>query len=178
MNREEAKKILPIIKAYAEGHDVKFRGEVLRIPWFTCEASLYEIVPKRKQIDLHVLIDSGIDCEFSDYKDFDIQHVGALANITPATRHEYKMTDGTCFRYCRPRMNHIHYWGGGERPLPKGLIIVVHYRDSSNTGGVPTDPGKSGQHLDWYHYLVDGDITGFEVVGLQEGYCWPWECDK
>lgn len=54
MNRKEAKQLLPIIKAYAEGKEIEIFDETKRmwitaiLPHFNCDSSSYRIKPESK----------------------------------------------------------------------------------------------------------------------------------
>lgn len=54
MNREEAKQLLPIIKAYAEGKEIEIFDKTTKmwktaiLPHFNCDSSFYRIKPEPK----------------------------------------------------------------------------------------------------------------------------------
>lgn len=123
--------------------------------------------PKKKVVDLSVLIASGIDVEVSVS---DRWRTGKLESIV----NGYYLIEGNSrgLAKCRPRMNHIHAWQGGECPLPEGLLVRVYFRNANNKVGLATDFKDL-----WYlnAALDDNDIIAFEVLGLAEGWQWPWE---
>jgi len=134
-------------------------------PHLGCSKDLWRIKPTKKVIDLSVLVESGIDCEFSDGCFDHLKDVSVLTYI--------KTTDDVDLSYnkCRPRMNHIHAWQGGECPLPEGFKVKVWYRDGSTGDAGDADKLK----LRWSCESVNSDIIQFEVLGLADGYVMPWE---
>lgn len=130
-----------------------------------------------KPIDLSILIESGIDCEFWTH---------TLANGEPDVRYVsplkmfYKNDAGNCVAYhkagttpfCRPRMNHWHSWAGGECPVPEGLIGEMMFRSGrKSTITLKLDT------LNWFYsdIIPESDIIAFKVTNLADGYCWPWD---
>lgn len=132
---------------------------------------------KRKSVDLSVLIDSGIDCEFGEancYIKAGLENIITYGDGKVA----YQARDlGNRYSKCRPRMNHIHAWQGGECPLPEGFIVDVWYRDIDDETDSDTGRGLATQ-MQWAHEHYGNDIIAFEVIGLADGYCYPWECDE
>ena len=125
--------------------------------------------PTKKVIDLSVLIKSGIDCEFWD--DETDQSVYKLTSINCCS-YPYE-AKGESTRFCRPRMNHIHAWDGGECPLPEGFVVEVWWRDG--TDDIRTI--NSGNGLYWGHNNHASDIIHFKVLRLADGYVMPWEVE-
>ena len=137
----------------------------------------WRIKPTKKVIDLSVLIESGIDCEFSDEESFGLNFLGTLTDQEGRDYHKYSGNSGDGFvryaKYCRPRMNHIHAWQGGECPLPEGFRVKVWFRN-----GKEGDAGGAFHlNLRWSHEKWESDIIAFEVLGLADGYVMPWEQD-
>jgi len=122
-----------------------------------------EIYPPTKVIDLSVLIESGIDCEFSDNKND--WFVGLLVNFSDI---DYRDPIAR-WKYCRPRMNHVHAWMGGKCPLPDGLLIKLHFRFHA-----PREETVYNE-LRWGCNDMASDIIAFEVLGKAENYMFPWE---
>lgn len=101
-----------------------------------------KLTPKKQKIDLLRLIESGLDCEFSDSWKETEPAISKLKKIK-IEREPYNTSrsyvfipsaeyqDG--FPFCRPRMNHIHACPDGfeECPLPKGFRISVQFKDDS-----------------------------------------------
>ena len=123
----------------------------------------------KKVIDLSVLIDSQIDCEFKD-KGAKNWHVSkACKGLYQESL--YGTEPGDFFEQCKPRMNHIHAWQGGECPLPEGFEVKVWLRGD-------TFP-KICVRLDWVLQKNSSkDIIAFEVLGVADGYVMPWEQDN
>jgi len=147
--------------------------------WMTdsYRAFQYRRKSTKKPVDLSVLIDSGIDCEFMNehgtkvsigklvaFQDKPKQYMGDTGSMMPLNAE-----------HCRPRLNHIHAWQGGECPLPEGFMVKIYYCEGKY-------PEKLDEHkCRWDHSYKGGDIIAFEVIGLADGYCYPWqteECDN
>jgi hypothetical protein len=136
--------------------------------------------PAKKVIDLSVLIDSQIDCEFWHSSRYPNQNeVGKLGDLTDFTNGWFystlkipDMPNGNSngqWKYCRPRMNHKHAWVGGECPLPEGFRVMLTLRDGTKINH------SSKTKLTWGHDGGYADIITFEVLGLADGYVMPWE---
>ena len=139
-------------------------------PSITSSSCLWRIKPTKKVIDLSVLID-GIDCEFDDLGN--TSAIAKLETITTSRVDEafvYISDKGLYWDRCRPRMNHIHAWQGGECPLPEGFRVKVWFR---NTLYAPVD--RPATSIRWCHDGDLYDIIAFEVLGLADGYVMPWE---
>tara|TARA_R110000787_G_scaffold122041_1_gene232941 strand:- start:164 stop:667 length:504 start_codon:yes stop_codon:yes gene_type:complete len=128
--------------------------------------------PAKKVIDLSVLIESGIDCEFNDGS-FDI--FSPISKLTKIKDCKYPYASvSEASRFCQPRMNHKHAWQGGECPLPEGFRVKVWFRDGSES----TRSIASGNGLYWGQNNHGSDIIAFEVLGVADGYVMPWEQDN
>ena len=126
----------------------------------------WRIKPAKKVIDLSVLIDSQIDCEFKD-KGAKNWHVSkACKGLYQESL--YGTESGDFFEQCQPRMNHKHAWLGGECPLPEGFEVKVWFR----SGGHTVVTTRSGNY-----WGINGDTMCFEVLGLADGYVMPWESE-
>ena len=122
--------------------------------------------PTKKVIDLSVLIDSQIDCEFKD-KGAKNWHVSkACKGLYQESL--YGTESGDFFEQCQPRMNHKHAWPEGECPLPEGFEVKVWFR----SGGHTVVTTRSGNY-----WGINGDTMCFEVLGVADGYVMPWEHD-
>ncbi len=152
---------------------LKENAAFTRSEWLSLvENGALRIKPEPKVIDLSVLI-GGIDCEFSAYPDFNFSVIGKLSRVRGSGNYDCNTYQ---YKYCRPRLNHIHYWGGGECPLPEGLKVSVYYRDGGNNEMITT--AHEGLFL-WGHdtEMSDNDIIGFEILGKAEGWLYPWEVE-
>ena len=120
--------------------------------------------PKKKVIDLSVLIDSQIDCEFS--RDKIKWRVGKLIDVvyrgdTDEISH-YSCDGGHQYKYCRPRMNHKHAWYGGECPI-KGFVVRA-WVDKEDFLTVHT----SSNSINW------SKIMYVEFLEVEDGYVMPY----
>jgi hypothetical protein len=131
----------------------------------------------KKVIDLSVLIESGIDCEFDDRGN--TSAIAKLETITTSRVDEaslYISAKGVYWDRCRPRMNHKHAWQGGECPLPEGFIVrltkwSVHVPHISHIELTTKQwiSSKANEHT---------TVQAFEVLGVADGYVMPWEQDN
>lgn len=176
------KQMIAVMQAYEDGKRIE--GKLLADPdWYDVEKPLwdwdsfvYRIKTTKKPVDLSVLIDSGIDCVMGDTLDDKV--IGPLTHIDKCSVDEPYWDDiNTAWTYCRPRLNHIHAWQGGDCPLPFNTMVRIHYRDyvRANESYVKRAGDCYWEHRKEPHGL---DIIAFEVVGLADGYCYPWECDE
>jgi hypothetical protein len=121
--------------------------------------------PAKKIIDLSVLIESGIDCEFKDL-DADSWVIGKLHDL-PADHDGFfkfwKRQDNTGCWYdkCRPRMNHIH---------------AIDVEDDEEAGNIVENLTTAGFLLrfDTIH-CIDRVVLLLSDFGKAEGYVMPWE---
>ncbi len=60
------------------------------------------------------------------------------------------------------------YWGGGECPVPDGVVIECVRRDGSVFKTAPTHPEAIA--YDWQHDFGDQDIIGYRIIGLADGW--------
>lgn len=155
--------------------------------WITVEAGpnaesitmfwrLYGI-PKRV-VDLSVLVDSGIDCEFPPLGYPDSWYLrGALANIDDGLYQS--ALDGSICTRCRPRHNHWMAWiphDHSECPVPKGFKGDVMVRN----GDVMTREGEDlASWLLWNkQHNMEKEIIAYRITGLADGWCYPWEVES
>jgi hypothetical protein len=174
MNRQDAKNEWEVIKAFGEGKKIQERDVYKKDVWYDfygdalrISSRYYRVKPEKKIVDLSVLIESQIDCEFTQGEDGPTFY-GPLKRIDTTAAWPYILNKSSQFIQCRPRMNHIHYWAGGECPLPGGVKYKTVLRGRDSPPNIQS----------WEHYYNHSDIIGFEVLELSEGYCWPWECDE
>lgn len=119
---------------------------------------LTPIKPSPKKIDMSVCIESGIDCEFSDKKDFTEDNISKLYGLTTynsiATFHDGR---NKYRNHCRPRFNHIHAspTGWDKCPIPEGFRIKVWTHCNDWT-----------QDSDQW----DRDTIMIEVISITKGY--------
>lgn len=149
------------------------------IAWINNPDSV-RIKPELKPIDLSVLIDSGIDCEFSNPAPYIGRTIGVLKTINPiqvGDRIYLGNVSGSGglndYARCKPRMNHWHAWPGGECPLPEGFLVEILMRDGTGRG-IQEHPNN----LYWSHDNGKPDIIAFKVIGTADTHCMPWEVES
>ena len=130
------------------------------------EFRYWRIKPTKKVIDLSVLIESGIDCEFSAMG-------GACFNrkliyIAPFKRSVGRYQDDhNCFHErCKPRMNHKHAWLHNNCPI-EGFVVRAWF-DKEDFTTVDT----SFNIINW------SKIMYVEFLEVEHGYVMPWEQDN
>lgn len=172
MKKEEAEVLWPIIKAFGEGKTIQLRDgnnwndvHSSTSMSFSSSTSSYRIKPKEIMVDMSVLIESGIDCEFSDQRSFVSPSIGKLTAIDNMARSKYPFNtnSGDHYTYARPRMNHLHAWTGGDCPLPKGVRVRLYLRSGKGMAG-------DSVIYAWDHLPGTDHIIAFGVVGLEDGY--------
>ena len=136
----------------------------------------WRIKPAKKIIDMTHFIKSGIDCEFSDDHNFFNIWVGKLTGGSGLDFHRYSCDSGDGHRrhakYCRPRMDRTHYYDGGECPLPEGFKVRFYFRGQSSA------ECTNYTMFTWFHRYTQVDIIGYEIIGLVDGWAYPWECEE
>ena len=128
--------------------------------------------PAKKVIDLSVLIDSQIDCEF--YNRGNTSYIAKLETIIPSRddgAFVYINDKGLYWDRCQPRMNHKHAWQGDKCPLPEGFMVNAWMR------GAKTTESRLCTDLRWNHTGGLMDIMYFEVLRVADGYVMPWESE-
>ena len=128
--------------------------------------------PAKKVIDLSVLIESEVLCVFFD-PSTPSSATGKLKKIRGSDAYVSNNRDSSGMpvssRACKPLMNHIHAWNGGNCPLPEGFRVDVIFRDGSKGFNMTTCT------LRWTSDGDTLDIIQFEVLGLADDYVMPWE---
>lgn len=135
----------------------------------------WRIKPAKNIIDMSHLVKSGIDCEFNEKYFGDGNWVKAnLTNIGPG--EAYWDEHGASWSMCRPRINYNMYHDGGECPLPEGFRIKVYHRFSVEMDIITRQTGH--ESWTWKHRSHSQNIIGYEILGLAEGWAYPWECEE
>ena len=174
-NKERYLKLVAIYSALAEGKQLQQKINGI---WYDRESieppdnsilDNWRVKPELKPVDLSVLIESGIDCEMTRSTDESITVITKLDEIYDS--HTYLSIENDVYGTCHPRHYHWHSWQGGKCPLPKGFEVEVLLRN----GNSMTRNLKSYQ---WSHTGYDTDIIAFKVIGLEDGYCYPWEREE
>ena len=129
----------------------------------------------KKVIDLSVLIESGIDCEFSDSYETGLFISKLSRQNGPSEEYRYYDGEGTSWNECQPRMNHKHAWQDGECPLPAGFIV----RLTKWSVHLPNIRWIEITSEEWINSSSHQHTTvqAFEVLKLANGYVMPWEQD-
>ena len=189
-NTFTAQKLSDFYQKVADGGEIQTKftdstwESVTNGPSITSSSCLWRIKPTQKVIDLSVLIESGIDCEFKD-KGAKNWHVGkACKGLYQESL--YGTESGEYFEQCQPRMNHVHAWPEGECPLPEGFEVKVWWRSGEES--VMNVESVNWNHVDRRpRHICEGmsvsnsggaDIIAFEVLGLADDYVMPWEQDN
>lgn len=117
---------------------------------------------EERQPDFQCLIDSGIDCEFSDNLEKK-WYVGKLKRVS--CRGVYVAHDDSIWERCRPRLNHPHAWIAKEDskcPVPEGYQIKAYFGDPNiKSSGYATK-------YDWTSSAGHRRILAFEVLPKAE----------
>ena len=131
--------------------------------------------PANKIIDMAHFIKSGIDMEFWD-DSVKEAYIGTLDSISHSNAR-YKSSNGYgdfgTYENCRPRMNHKMFHDGGDCPLPEGFKLKLYCRGSAEVI-THVYAGRG-----WIHGTTSfADIIGYEILGLADGWAYPWEKDE
>lgn len=127
------------------------------VPTISSDISNWTV--EERQPDFQCLIDSGIDCEFSD--DGHIWQIGKLKQINGSFFVNHR--NAHC-QHCRPRLNHIHAWIATEDskcPVPDGYKVKAYF---AVVKGAPFSFGLPGE-FDWSITDINR-IVAFEVLPL------------
>ena len=178
MNTFKAQGLADFYQKVADGGEIEFRVNSTAKGWYRSGFSPnlssvrqdWRIKPTKKVIDLSVLIESGIDCEFSDANEAGIfisKVIKQGKRISLALpEYRYYDVDGDTWNRCQPRMNHKHAWQGGECPLPEGFMVKVWFRSGGDT--TVTTPSR-------LYWGANSETMAFEVLGLADGYVMPYD---
>jgi len=134
----------------------------------------WRIKPAKKIIDMAHFIKSGIDMEFSNCPHFKCRATSPLKTLGVRAKTNYMATTNiNATPYVRPRMKHIHFHNGGACPLPEGFKVRLMFRDGA---AVVT---HTYSDLKWvsseFKVFTHADIIGYEILGLADGWTYPWE---
>ena len=116
-----------------------------------------KLEPELKPVDMSALVNSGIDCVFSD------TDIGELSGIEPSCYYAYENArNGSRHSTAKPRMK---YWFSAENfENPEGLVEKL-------------ERSGFGVSKKLYGTMRDLKLQSFMIKGLQDGYCWPWEVE-
>lgn len=114
------------------------------------------IKPKLTPVDLSVLIESGIDCEFSnDLSDWCI--IGKLRYVESDAVYPYEKLNGGIYKHCRPRENHWHSLRNCPGVVGRPIVML-------EKAGFLIGRSTDGGHI--------------KINGIRDDRCWPWEADN
>ena len=175
--RTKAKALAAIYASLAAGDEwQQLIGDVWfplsTTPNMDSDLSWWRKKPEDKPIDLQPLIHSEIDCEFSDsVEELNIDPaISKLKGFPFEGDYKYKSDHESRYRYCRPRMYNWHFLHNAKKaPIPHGLLVEFITRDGKEHDRV------EAHKLNWVTSNQVYDIIAFKIVGVAEGYCWPWE---
>jgi hypothetical protein len=100
---------------------------------------------------------------------------GTMTNFGELRRHVKNqilfMTDAPnyCYKYSADgeirlaEQTKPTYWEGGECPVPEGVVVEVRFRDGDKEQDLPSN-------FRWDHIKSDGDIIGYRIIGLADGW--------
>ena len=168
MNTFTVQELVDFYQQVADGGEMELDGGY-GIGWVTNPAGPdmnspkdeWRIKPKKKDVDMSVLIESGIDVEAPVMASTWVT-VGRLDNISDTGAYN---TESGPVSICRPRMNYIHAWQSDGCPLPEGVTVRVWEQIFDNI----IVKERTTTSANW------PKIVWFEVLGLEDGYCWPYE---
>ena len=130
--------------------------------------------PKKKIIDLSILIGSDIDMEFGDsiaVNDLGFNVIDNLIEDNNPIGLYISKRELRGFEQCRIRQNKWMSWQGGGCPLPEGFIVVLEFNDKTT---LKVDNYIS---LDWSR-SKNNCIRAFKVIGPEEGWKYEWEKEE
>lgn len=137
---------------------IKCHGRIAR--YSPCDNSdMKEWTVEERQPDFQCLIDSGIDCEFSDNGDSWV--IGKLSEVMTDKALPYS-NGSTVFKYCQPRLNHVHAWIATEDskcPVPESYRLRVYL---INGNILVIDSGLNGNS--GWSIASSNRIVAFEVL--------------
>lgn len=125
-----------------------------------------QLEPEIKKIDISKFVASAVLMEFWDYRggNMSLGHLKALKNN--ACLCDMMPLSLIWFENCRPKLNHVNAWLGGECPLPDGLIVKFYLRSGEIL------KSKVDNTIMWGNTGNSGNIIAFEIIGLADG--WEW----
>ena len=173
-NKEKALWLSEFYKKLAENDNGISHETVTNVngPYFGMDWTMYSNYtvnppkPKKKIIDLSMMVGSGIDMEFSNGQ-FLTPKIQKLKHILERT---YVTAFGNEFDNCRIRQAHWHNWhswGGSLCPLPRGLEVKLRF--ITDTGGI------SHSILDNYRDINWDNVIAFRVLGPAENAQYEWD---
>lgn len=108
---ETIKEMMKVMQAFDEGKKIEYKHRYSKVwsyhsePEWNWQDYQYK-VRKPKTLDMDVLIELGLDCEFSNDKDN--WSIGKLKEFKLLKVKAYIKHNGKQYKFCRPRLNHKH----------------------------------------------------------------------
>ena len=123
---------------------------------------LQALTPKKKPVDMSVLVDSPIDCVFWTSEETS----NLIGEYCRPYKGDYFIAGHGTFKYCKPRMNYPFSYDLLENSIDRIQGFIVNLQ-------------MSGFNVDHFTALIDDEKAygSFRITGLQKNRCWPWECE-
>ena len=163
-DKEKAQWLSDFYRRVAAGEEIWMQGEPTGKSWKSgpdlhSDPKCWSHEPLLRQIDLPHLIDSGLDCEFSNSGSIWFPQ-GPLLAIHDG-KYDAKSEE---WNNCQPRMSpHVHYWSGRSSvcPLPAGFVIQIHW-DAGN--GITRHEYDDYGNIQWF------EVTAIRILRVADGY--------
>lgn len=114
----------------------------------------WRLVDGPKPVDMQVLIDMKIDCEFLDSRMRPV--VMSISELVQISGRGYRDKWGCTWRYCKPRMK---CWMAADNHPPQTIHNLINAGFAVET-------------------FTSNPLTIFKIVGLQDDRCWSWEAEE
>ena len=151
---------------YYEEESKHSESSVLKV--FSYDKSISDqLEPEVKKVDMSKFIGSNVLMEFWDHEEYtdDVEVLSFLTHIK-GLRPSFVDHVEASYYCCRPKLNYVNAWLGGENPLPDGLHVKIHYVPNKHCSSVDYQGGNGYLQADWE------DIRAFEILGLADGWSW------
>ncbi len=133
-------------------------------------ADLIRLKPTVKSIDIQALIESGIDCEFTDHKG------GKYISRLTSVKGGYYWSDQKLYGMggeaeCIPRMNYWHSlsnFDAASVPLPPGFDLKV--RALTGTEIFCVNSTSEDREPCWHGSPIASPVIDFMITGISDGY--------
>jgi hypothetical protein len=90
--------------------------------------------------------------------------VDVLGVVTRNVLGSHNFHASSCSELRLVEQNDFTFWGGGECPVPDGVVVEAVYR------GRACDSFSGVKTRNWWHTGQSVDIIGYRVTGLEEGW--------
>lgn len=128
------------------------------------------LTPKKKPVDMSVLVDSPIDCEFWHHGS-KIKTISQLKSISKQLCGEKMVYEDADPKrvghalYCKPRMDY-----------PFSVDLFSCQKECHEFINILDSVGFKLEVIDDEYFNILNNRS-FKIIGLKDGYCWPWECE-